>query len=101
MQKFLDELEKVRNHTEDYDVYNSEAERTFRGLKAKFQKLIGKRALYICKSTKESRVVTIEAAYDRYIVLSYKYYGMDYEGSTKMSVTYQALLSGEDRLDVE
>lgn len=101
MQKFLEELAKVRNHTEDYDVYNSEAERTFRELKEKFKKLIGKRALYHCNSIKESRVVTIEDVYDRYIVLSYKYYGMDYEGSIRVTVTYQALISGEDRLEVE
>ncbi len=36
-----------------------------------------------------------------YIVLSYKILWDGLQGEHKMSVTYQALLSGEDRLDVE
>jgi hypothetical protein len=101
MKKFLEELSKSSSYMHNEVPVDTAAERMYQELREKFSSLIGKRALYVSKTEKESRVVVIEEVRKMYIVVSYKYYGMDYQGKMRTSVTYGALICGDDRLDVE
>ncbi len=101
MKKFLEELSKATSYMQNTVPTNTEAERQYRELRAKFSTLVGKRALYVSKNLKESRVVVIEEARKNYVRLSYKYFGMDYQGILNTTVTYGALICGDDRIDAE
>lgn len=101
MQKFLEELNKASTYMYNAVPIDTEAERRYKELREQFSSMVGRRALYVSKSEKEARVVVIEEVKKRYIVLSYKYFGMDYQGKLTTTVTYGALYCGEDRLDVE
>jgi len=101
MKKFIEELNKSTTYMRNAVPTNTEADRQFGELKEKYSNLVGRRALYTSKIDKDTRVVVIEEVHKKYIVLSYKYYGMDYEGKTKTCVTYQSLICGDSRLDVE
>lgn len=101
MKKFLDELNKYTSYLYDDVPKNTDAGRRFQELRNKYSKLIGKRALYMSRPNKESRVVVIEEARPRYVRVSYKYVGMTYKGVTSTCIQYQSLICGESRLDVE
>lgn len=99
MKKFLERLSKVKSLYDDVAV--SEAEAKFKSMKSKYSQLIDHRALYNCKGTKESRVVYLVEAYDKYVVVRYKYETLDYSGTITTSVSYSSLLCGDQRLEVE
>jgi hypothetical protein len=101
MKKFLEELSKASNYMYDAIPTDTDAERKYQELRAKFTSLVGRRALYVSKTEKESRVVVIKQVRPHYVILSYKYYGLDYQGELNTCVGYGALICGEDRLDVE
>lgn len=101
MKSFLEELAKTQAHLKDSLPTRTESYRKRMELKSVYSKSIGKRALHHSASTRDSRVVRIRQVTNHYIVVSYKYYGMDYEGDINVCVSYLALLCGEDRLDVE
>jgi hypothetical protein len=101
MKKFLEELSKASTYMYDAIPTDTEAERKYRELRAKFSSLVGRRALYVSKVDKESRVVVIKSVTKHYVTVSYKYYGMNYQGELFTSVNWGALICGDDRLDVE
>ena len=101
MKKFLEELSKASAYMTNDTPTDTAAERMYQELREKFRGLIGHRALYVSKTERESRVVVIEEVRDMYVLLSYKYYGMDYQGKMTTSVNFGALICGDDRLDVE
>lgn len=101
MKKFLEELSKASNYMINDIPTDTAAERMYAELREKFSKLVGRRALYVSKVEKESRVVVIEEIRPHYIVLTYKYFGMDYEGKIRVCVNYGAIICGDDRVDVE
>jgi hypothetical protein len=101
MKKFLEELSKASNYMHDAIPTDTDAERKYGELRAKFASLVGRRALYVSKAEKESRVVMIKKVTPHYVMLSYKYYGLDYQGELTTCVNYGTLICGDDRLDVE
>lgn len=98
VKKFLEALEEASRNYKGEVPENTHAEATFADLRHQYKKMVGKRALYKCKSTRESRVVTIDKALKNYILLSYNYYGMDYSGKITTAVGYGSLLCGEDSI---
>jgi hypothetical protein len=98
MKKFLEALEEASRSYKGEIPENTVAEATFADLRHQYKQMVGKRALYKCKATRESKVVTIEKALRNYILLSYNHYGMDYNGKTFTTVNYGALLCGEDTI---
>jgi hypothetical protein len=101
MQKFLEELEKAKENLYNDSPEKTDAVRICKGMRSKFRALEGKRALLVSKVNKTSRVVTIEEAHERYVRVSYKYFGRDYAGKLNTCVNYLSLYCGDDRLDVE
>lgn len=101
MKRFLEELAKASSYMYDAVPTDTDAERQYKELRAKFSSLVGRRALYVCKAERESRVVVIKDVKKDYVILSYKYYGMDYQGELTTCVCWGALICGDDRLDVE
>lgn len=98
MKKFLEALEEASRNYKGEVPDNTHAQATFADLRQEYKKMIGKRALYKCKSTRDSRVVTIEKAMKYFVLLSYSYYGMDYHGKVLTTVNYSSLLCGEDEI---
>jgi hypothetical protein len=98
VKKFLEALNNAPDIHHGGVPTNTQAEMTFLDMRRKFSKMLGKRALYTCKSLKDSRVVTIEGVTKNFVILSYNYYGMDYKGKVKTSVSYSSLISGEDKI---
>jgi hypothetical protein len=98
MKKFLEALEEASRNYKGEIPENTHAEATFADLRHQYSKLVGKRALYRCKSTRESRVVTIEKAMRYFVLLSYNCYGMDYRGKILTTVNYSSLICGEDEI---
>lgn len=101
MKRFLEELANTQAHLKDALPSKTESQRKRAELRKVYSGLINKRALHHSSSTRDSRVVRIKAVTNHYVVVAYKYYGMDYEGEISTCVGYLSLLCGEDRLDVE
>lgn len=101
MKKFLEELNKAKSHLYDALPADTEARHKRKELKELYSKLIGRRALYVSKVDKDSRVVTIKGVTNNYVIVGYKYYGMEYRGEITTCINYLSLLCGDDRLDVE
>lgn len=101
MKRFLEELANNKTHLIDAMPTKTEAQRKRIELRTAYKKLVGRRALHVSKGEKDSRVVVIKEAHERYVRVSYKYYGMDYTGEVNTSITYLSLICGDDRLDVE
>lgn len=102
MKRFLEELAKSQAHLTDSVPVRTDAQRKKAELREVYNKLIGKRALHIPRGDRElNRIVKIKSTHPHYVRVTYKYYGMDYEGELSMCITYLSLLCGEDRLDVE
>jgi hypothetical protein len=101
MKKFLEELDKAKSYLYNVLPNNTEADNKRKELKQLYGKLVGRRALYVNKVEKESRVVTIKGVTNHYVIVSYKYYGMEYQGELTTCINYLSLLCGDDRLDVE
>jgi hypothetical protein len=96
MKKFLEALEEASRNYKGEVPDNTHAEATYSDLMYEYRQMVGKRALYKCKSTRESKVVTVEKAMKYFVLLSYNYYGMDYNGKVFTTVNYSSLLCGED-----
>lgn len=99
MKKFLEELAK---HPEAHttEALETEIVKIRQKMIKKYKHHIGERALLTCKHTKEKRVVTIVGMYSDYMLLSYNYYGPDYTGSCKTTISYRSIYCGDDRLEV-
>ena len=101
MKRFLDELNKGNSHLHDTLPSNTEAQLKRRYLQDRYSKFIGSRALFTDKVLKENRVVIIEEVGSHFLVVSYKYYGMDYEGKIRTTVHYMSILCGDSELKIE
>lgn len=99
MKNFIDELAKSKKHLYDALPTDTEAQRKSKELQKLYARNIGKRALHIVKN--DSRVVTIKEANKHFVRVSYKYFGMDYEGEINVTINYLSLVCGDDRLDIE
>lgn len=101
MKRFIEELAKSNKHLQDSLPTDTESKRKQKELRKLYLGLLGRRALYVSKVEKESRVVTINQAGTHFIQVSYKYFGRDYEGEIHTSITYLSLICGDSRLDIE
>jgi hypothetical protein len=101
MKKFLEELNKAKSYLYETAPINTEANQRRKELKELYGRYIGRRALHVSRVDKDSRVVTIKGVTNNYVIVSYKYYGMEYQGELTTCITYLSLLCGDDRLDVE
>lgn len=100
MKQFLEELRKASINTYDVKPDSSKARDTFNEVARKYKRLEGKKALYTSKTLRDSRVVMIENVGPRYILISYEYYG-NVCGKIRTTINYGALISGDDKLEVE
>lgn len=103
MKGFLEKLNGTKNAYEHIHDDNTVSEATlkFRSMRNKYSKLIGSRALYTCKNTKESRVVYIVEVYSKFLIVEYKVSSAYYEEKVRTSINYSSLLCGDQRLEVE
>jgi len=100
MKKFLEELKNASMNTYDIEPSSSKAKETLDSVRSRFVHLRGKKAIHTSKTMKESRVVTIKEVGPRFITVEYPYYG-DVTGTVTTTIIYNALLSGDDTLEVE
>lgn len=100
MKQFMERLKTAENLYTDLPT-NTEADKKNKQLKNYFLKVEGKRALYLDKTEKEARVVTIKKALDTFVVAEYNYYGMTYTGKTTCCIQYSSLLCGDAKVDIE
>lgn len=100
MKKFLEQLSAIKGIYEETPTV-SEADRKFKLLHDKYSQAIGRRALYKSKSHREMRVVTIKQVYSKFLIVEYKYYSTEYEGSLTLTVNFSSLLCGDDSLELE
>lgn len=100
MKQFLKRLRTAENLYTDLPV-NTQAEKKNKQLKEYFSKLEGKRALYLDKTEKEARVITLGKALDTFVVAHYNHYGMSYSGKTNCCIQYSSIICGDAKVEVE
>lgn len=100
MKKFLEQLGAAQGVHEEVPAV-TEAGVVYKQIRDKYIKHLGKRALYRSRSTREVRVVTIDAVYGRFVLVSYRHYSIGGEGAIPCTVSLQSLACGDDTLEIE